>query len=170
MPRKRKDTFDTWKDKELWPEYRKKLMEGVKNQNTEKELASCLGITQATFINLKNNHPEIIQAIEEAKKTDKEELIAAMRALALGKAKTISERKVMKTKVGGGTEERTVGLVEKTLTPNANAIEYLLATGHDDKYSVPYRKLKLMEDQVMKDLEDINNARCIGKDSEEENK
>ncbi len=168
MPRK--DTLKTWKEQNLWPEYRKRIVEGVRNQLTEKELASRLGISQATFISLKNKHPEIIEAIEEAKRTDKEELIAAMRALALGKAKTISERKVMKSKAGGVTEEKTIGLVETTLAPNANAIEYLLATGHDEKYSVSYKKLKLMEDQVMKDLEDINNARCIGQDSDEENK
>lgn len=167
MPRK--DTFKTWKENGTWPENRKRIIECVKNQCTDKEIASCLRISQDTFIQLKKNHPEIIEAIEEGKREDKEELINAMRLLALGKAKTISERKVMKTKKCGVTEEKTIGLVETTLAPNAAAIEYLLATGQDDRFSLPARKLKFMENQLKKELEDIENARCIGKDSDEEN-
>ena len=168
MPRK--DTFMTWKENGLWPEYRKTLKEGVKNQYTEKELASCLHISQDTFICLKKKHKEIIEAMEEAKKEDKDSLLAAMRSLALGTAKTVTERKAIKTKSNGSTEEKVVGRNETTLAPNKDAIEYLLATGYDEKYSIPYRKLKMMEENLKKEVEEINNARCIGQDSEEENK
>lgn len=168
MPKK--DTFETWKDNGKWPEYREILRKGAINHYTEKEIASCLNISQDTFTRIKKKHPEILNEMDDARRKDREDLIDAMRKLALGQAKTISKRKVLKSKAGVVTEEKLVGETETILAPNANAIEYLLATGHDDRYSVPYRKLKLMESQVMKDLEEINNARSIGQDSDNEDK
>ena len=166
MPKK--DSFDTWNENGTWPEYRELLKKGAINHYTEKEIASCLNITQETFIKMKRKHPEILQVMEDARRKDREDLLDAMRLLALGKAKSITKRKVLKSKAGVVTEEKVIGETETTLPPNANAIEFLLATGHDDKYSVPYHKLKLMESQVMKDLEEVNNARSIGQDSDEE--
>lgn len=166
MPRK--NTLKTWKDNGLWPEYRKRLKTAVKNQLSDKDIASCLSISQATYIDLKKKEPEILEAIEEAKREDMEELLSAMRSLALGTAKTVTEKKAIKTKTGGVSEEKVIGKTETTLAPNKDAIEYLLATGHDERYSVPYRKLKMLEENANKELEEINNARFIGQDSEEE--
>ena len=90
MPKK--DTFETWKDNGKWPEYREILRKGAVNHYTEKEIASCLNISQDTFTRIKKKHPEILNEMDDARRKDREDLIDAMRKLALGQAKTISKR------------------------------------------------------------------------------
>ena len=82
MPRK--DTYQTWIENGTWPEYRKILVKAALNNYSDGELASCLSITQATLITLKKRHPEIIQVMMDAKKDDREELLANIRKLAKG--------------------------------------------------------------------------------------
>lgn len=165
MPRK--DTYQTWIENGTWPEYRKILVKAALNNYSDGELASCLSITQATLITLKKRHPEIIQVMMDAKKDDREELLANIRKLAKGD-KVIIQRKVLKHKSGKVVDEQVVGETVQEYAPNLNANEYLLAVVHGEQYSVPFRRLKLMEQKVNEDLEEIKNARSIGQDSIDE--
>ena len=165
MPKK--DTYMTWIENGTWPEYRKKLVKGVLNNYTDKELASCLRISQVTFIQLKKKHPEIIQTMEEAKTDDRQDLLDCIRILAKG-AEDVIQRKTMKTKSGKVTEEKLIGETVHKLPPNLNACQYLLAVVHGEQYSADFRRLKLMEQKAMEDLEGLHNAEIIGADSDKE--
>lgn len=166
MPKK--DSYLTWIAEGRWPEYRDRLIKGALNNYTDKEIASCLNISQATFIQLKRKHPEIIQTMEEAKTKDRQDLLDCIRILAKG-ATDVVQRKAMKTKGGEVKEEKVIGEVIHKLPPNLNACQYLLAVVHGEQYSADFRRLKLMEAKAMEDLEGLNNAEIIGADSDKEN-
>lgn len=166
MPRK--DTLETWKENGTWPEYREIIAEAAINNYSDGELASCLNITQATLITLKKKHPEIIQIMMDAKKKDRVDLLANIRKLAKGDKVTI-QRKVLKRKGGKVVDEQVIGETVQEYAPNLNANEYLLAVVHGEQYSVPFRRMKLMEQKAIEDMEVMNNARSIGQDSDEEN-
>ncbi len=165
MPRK--DTFETWKENGTWPEYREIIIEAAINNYSDAELASCLHITQATLITLKKKHPEIIQIMMDARKNDRVSLLANIRKLANG-GTTTTQKKLLKKKDGKLVNEQVVGETVQEYAPNLNANEYLLAVVHGEQYSVPFRRLKLMEKKAIQEMEDMNNARSIGQDSIDE--
>ena len=93
---------------------------------TEGQIAKRLGVSVASFENYKSRHPELIEALQNAKETLIDDLKATLKRRAKGF--TYDEEKL--TIFSDGTEKREI--TTKASLPDVGAIHLLLKNLDDD--------------------------------------
>ena len=165
------DTFEMWQRDELWPKYRDIITECVRNNLTQKEICRRLQLNPSTFSELKKNHKEIRDAIEDGKVGLKEDLVNAMLKLALGYDE-ITDTKLVSNKAsaarnGGGADKKAYQQV-RHVGPDRQAIIYLLKINFGIEYDPNAEQIKLMIQKAKDGKETWNNGKTLAKDSDKE--
>ena len=134
--------------------------------STQKDMCKDLGISEQTFIALKEKHPEIQQAISEGESLLLNDLFSALKIKAMGhKEKTTS--KTMRKNPLGGTEQK-VTEEEKYFPPDFEVIKYILIM----KFGKDFDPKKFMYEYIDKKNEPeiwTNVDRIIGADNNDNN-
>ena len=104
--KKNPDTFDKWVRDGVWPKVRDLIKKLKQNGFTNKYICERLGITEATFIGLYNNHAEIREVFYEFLESAVPEAMSELKKHAFGyyveeEDKEISSKNESKGQKGG---------------------------------------------------------------------
>lgn len=165
--RKREDTYQMWGRTGVLKSKLDYIKAASATFYTQKEMCHDLGISEQTFIALKEKHPEIQQAISEGESLLLNDLFSALKIKAMGhKEKTTS--KTMRKNPLGGTEQK-VTEEEKYFPPDFEVIKYILIM----KFGKDFDPKKFMYEYIDKKNEPeiwTNVDRIIGADNNDDNK
>ena len=164
--RKKEDTYQMWERTGVLKSKLDYIKAASATFYTQKEMCRDLGITEQTFIALKDKHTEIQQAISDGEALLLQDLFSALKTKAMGhKEKTTS--KTMRKNPIGGTETK-VTEDEKYYPPDFEVIKYILIM----KFGKDFDPKKFMIEMMEKKNEPeewVNAARFIGADEESNN-
>ena len=119
--RKKEDTYQMWERTGVLKSKLDYIKAASATFYTQKDMCRDLGITEQTFIALKDKHPEIQQAISDGEALLLQDLFSALKTKAMGhKEKTTS--KTMRKNPIGGTETK-VTEDEKYYPPDFEVIK-----------------------------------------------
>lgn len=141
--RRNEDTFMKWKREGLLNTKISYLRGASSNFYSQKRMASDLGITEATFISLKNKHKEIRDALAYGDEILKADVMSALKKRAVGYTSTTKVRSMKRD--GGGRDYQSVQEVEKEYPPDVDAIKYLLTIKFGREFHPKKEELDLAE-------------------------
>ena len=164
--RKKEDTYQMWERTGVLKSKLDYIKAASATFYTQKDMCKDLGISEQTFIALKEKHPEIQQAISEGESLLLNDLFSALKIKAMGhKEKTTS--KTMRKNPLGGTEQK-VTEEEKYFPPDFEVIKYILIM----KFGKDFDPKKFMYEYIDKENEPeiwTNVDRIIGADNNDNN-
>lgn len=141
--RRNEDTFTKWKREGLLNSKIQYLRGASSNFYSQKRMASDLGISEQTFITLKNKHKEIREALAYGDEILKADVMSALKKRAVGYVSVTKVRSMKRD--GGGRDYQAVQEVEKEFPPDVDAIKYLLTVKFGREYHPKKQELELME-------------------------
>lgn len=154
--RRNEDTFIKWKREGLLNSKIAYLRGASSNFYSQKKMAHDLGISEATFISLKNNHKEIRDALAYGDELLKADVMSALKKKAVGFVSTTKVRSMKKD--GGGRNYQAIQEVEKEFPPDVEAIKYLLTVKFGREFHPKKEELEIMENKGQPELwMDIND-------------
>ena len=160
------DAFEKWQKADKWLEVRKIIVEKSKLGYSQKRISECLGIkNEATFCRLKNRHPEIQEALDEADGYVLENCFTAMYKLAFGGTYT-NQHVVIEKDPKTGKEKQKLYKDIREVEPNFNALAYVLGQRFGEKYSVKREELQLMREKMNATKGEWKNADVKEEDSD----
>ena len=119
-------------------------------------MASDLGISEQTFITLKNKHKEIRDALAYGDELLKADVMSALKKRAVGYISTTKVRSMKRD--GVGRDYQAVQEVEKEFPPDVDAIKYLLTVKFGREFHPRKEELEIMENKAQPELwMDIND-------------
>jgi transcriptional regulator with XRE-family HTH domain len=146
MPKPR-DTFENWIKNNQWPKIRSFLVDSVRCRISQKEICARLGVTQSVFSKLKSKHPEINEAIAEAKLNLKLDLVNKVYQLAMG-YEDVVEDQIIEDNGQGATKKRKIHRIKRQVPPDLKAIQYLLMLQGGREFSPRKEELDLQEKKI----------------------
>lgn len=154
--RRNEDTFIKWKREGLLNSKIAYLRGASSNFYSQKKMAHDLGISEATFISLKNNHKEIRGALAYGDELLKANVMSALKKKAVGFVSTTKVRSMKKD--GGGRNYQDIQEVEKEFPPDVEAIKYLLTVKFGREFHPKKEELEIMENKGQPELwMDVND-------------
>ena len=155
--RRNEDTFIKWKREGLLNTKISYLRGASSNFYSQKRMASDLGITEATFISLKNKHKEIRDALAYGDEILKADVMSALKKRAVGYVSVTKVRSMKRD--GGGRDYQAVQEVEKEFPPDVDAIKYYGSDKPDTRFGL---HIKEVTDVLKKtDFNGYKEAQCI---------
>jgi len=141
--RRNEDTFQKWKKEGLLESKLAYLRGASSNFYSQKKMAHDLGITEATFITLKNKYKQIREALNYGDELLKADVMSALKKRAVGFVSVTKVRSMKKD--GGGRNYQAVQEVEKEFPPDVDAIKYLLTVKFGREFHPKKEELDLAE-------------------------
>lgn len=148
--RRNEDTFIKWKKEGLLNTKISYLRGASSNFYSQKRMASDLGISEQTFITLKNKHKEIRDALAYGDELLKADVLSALKKRAVGYISTTKVRSMKRD--GGGRDYQAVQEVEKEFPPDVDAIKYLLTVKFGREFHPRKEELEIMENKAQPEL------------------
>lgn len=112
---------------------------------TEAQIAKKLGITQASWITYKNEHPELLECLQNSKENLIEELKATLKKKAKGYYYTEKKKIIREYK---GEKEKVIEEHEKYAQPDTGAAHLLLKNLDPDWHNDDKQTMELKRKQV----------------------
>ncbi len=141
--RRNEDTFLKWKREGTLNAKITYLRGASANFYSQKRICIDLGISETTFIKLKEKHHEIREALAYGDEILKADVMSALKKRAVG---FTSKTKVKSYKKDGtGRDQQSIQEVEKEYPPDVDAIKYLLTILFGREYHPKKEELELME-------------------------
>lgn len=143
MARKTKsDTFELWKKNGSLESKLSLISSLVSHRSSQIVICEQLGISQMTFIALKNKHIEIRKAIEEGEETLKNDLLDAVYKRAVGFTTT---DEVTTFEAVNDKQKKKLLKTKKTYPPDADACKYQLTIKFGKEFSPKKYELGISE-------------------------
>ena len=164
--RKREDTYQMWDRTGVLKSKLDYIKAASATFYTQKEMCHDLGISEQTFIALKEKHPEIQQAISEGESLLLNDLFSALKIKAMGHLEKTTSKTMRKNPLGG--TEQKVTEEEKYFPPDFEVIKYILIM----KFGKDFDPKKFMYEYIDKKNEPeiwTNVDRIIGADNNDNN-
>lgn len=143
MKRKKDDIFETWKKNNIISVKLDFIKKASQSFFTQKRMCERLGISEATFIKLKKNHPEIQEAINEGEEALLHDLFNATLLKAKGQTVVLHHRSAEKGPMGG--QKQKLMEEEKYYPPDLESIKYILMTKFGREYNPRKDVIDIME-------------------------
>lgn len=140
--RRNEDTFEKWRREGTLNAKIQYLRGASSNFYSQKKMCSDLGITEQTFISLKNKHKEIREALAYGDELLKADLMSALKKRAVGYMSTTKTRLMQRE---GGRERQKIQEVEKEFPPDVDAIKYILTVKFGREFHPKKEELAIME-------------------------
>jgi len=141
--RRNEDTFQKWK-REGQLNAKIQYLKGAScNFYSQKRMASDLGISEQTFIKLKEKHPEIREALNYGTELLKSDILSALKKRAVGCVTKSKVRTIKKD--GGGRQYQAILETEKEYPPDVDAIKYILTVLFGREFHPKKEELDLAE-------------------------
>ena len=99
--RKKEDTYQMWERTGVLKSKLDYIKAASATFYTQKEMCRDLGITEQTFIALKDKHPEIQQAISDGEALLLQDLFSALKTKAMGHKEKVTSKTMRKNPIGG---------------------------------------------------------------------
>lgn len=165
---KKKDMYTKWLENGDLPKMMEFFKECSRKLVTQREMCEFLGITENTFYQLKQRHPDIQEAMDKARFDLKNDLMGAMYKKAVG-YETIEETQDIEDTGKGQKQKRKIHRVKKQIGPDYKAIVYLMTKKYGKEYSERYEELMLAEKKIEESKEEwkSNGNEEINNNSEE---
>ena len=162
--RKREDTYQMWDRTGVLKSKLDYIKAASATFYTQKEMCHDLGISEQTFIALKEKHPEIQQAISDGESLLLNDLFSALKIKAMGHKEKTTSKSMRKNPIGG--TETKVTEEEKYYPPDFEVIKYILIM----KFGKDFDPKKYMYEYMDKknEPEEWANATPIGADDDKE--
>ena len=142
------DAFEKWQKSDKWLEVRNSIVDMSRKGYTQKQISECIGIkNEATFCRLKNKHPEIQEALDEADRLVLDSCFTAMYKLALGSTYTNQHVVVEKDPKTGKEKQKLYKDIRET-EPNFNALIYVLNQRFGIKFSPKKEELEILKSKL----------------------
>ena len=124
---------------------------------TEAEIAHKLGVSVASFENYKNQYPELVAVLHNAKEQLVESLKVSLKKKALGFVYTEKKRTIRNV---DGVDTKVVEEYEKYSPPDTGAIHLLLKNlddswRNDDHITVDFKREKLELERMKAEMENF---------------
>lgn len=164
--RKKEDTYQMWERTGVLKSKLDYIKAASATFYTQKDMCHDLGISEQTFIALKDKHPEIQQAISDGEALLLQDLFSALKTKAMGHKEKITSKTMRKNPIGG--TETKVTEDEKYYPPDFEVIKYILIM----KFGKDFDPKKFMIEMMEKKNEPeewVNAARLVGADEESNN-
>ena len=151
---KKRDTYEVWKKTGVLKSKLDYIKAAAATFYTQKEMCKDLGISEQTFIQLKNKHPEIQEAISNGEALLLNDLFSALKVKAMGHKEKTTSKSIRKNPLGG--TESKVTEEEKYYPPDFEAIKYILVM----KFGKDFDPKKWMYEYMDKknELEEWNDS------------
>ena len=156
MKKGKNDIYSDWKKRGILSVKLDFIKKASRSFYTQKKMCAYLGISEATFIKLKKNHPEVNDAINKGEEALLQDLYDATLLKAKGQTKVLHHRSAEKDPRGG--QRQKLMEEEKYFPPDLEAIKYILMVKFGREYN-PKKDLiniaeKKVEDNVWFDQSD----------------
>ena len=160
--RKKEDTYQMWERTGVLKSKLDYIKAASATFYTQKQMCKDLGISEQTFISLKDKHPEIQQAISEGEVLLLGDLFSALKIKAIGHKEKVTTKSMEKNALGG--TKTKVNEEEKYFPPDFEALKYILIM----KFGKDFDPKKFMYEYMDKknEPEEWVNARVIGDDDD----
>lgn len=143
MKKGKNDIFDEWKKRGILSIKLDFIKKASRSFYTQKKMCAYLGISEATFIKLKKNHPEVANAMNEGEEALLKDLYDATLIKAKGQTKVLHHRSAEKGPHGG--QKQKILEEEKYYPPDLEAIKYVLMIKFGREYNPRKDFLNIME-------------------------
>ena len=163
---KKLDTYQMWEKTGVLKSKLDYIKAASATFYTQKEMCHDLGISEQTFIALKEKHPEIQKAISDGEALLLKDLFSALKTRAMGHKEVITTKSMRKNPIGG--TEQKVTEEEKYSPPDFEVIKYILIM----KFGKDFDPKKFMLEMMEKKNEPetwTNVDRIIGIDDDTDN-
>ena len=160
--RKKEDTYQMWERTGVLKSKLDYIKAASATFYTQKEMCRDLGITEQTFIALKDKHPEIQQAISDGEALLLQDLFSALKTKAMGHKEKTTSKSIEKNPLGG--TKTKINEDEKYYPPDFEVIKYILIM----KFGKDFDPKKFMYEYMDKKNapEEWVNATPIGADED----
>lgn len=153
---KTRDTYQMWKDEGKFDEVMDFIKVSTRRLATQKEICQKLGIHETTFMKMKKAHPDIDEAMRNAKLDLKDELVNALYKKAVGYNVT-DEIQYIEDQGKGKPPKRKITKTKKHIPPDKYCAIYLLTKHFGLDYSDRTNEIKIMESRLQISNEEWNN-------------
>lgn len=137
------DIFNEWKKRGVLSIKLDFIKKASRSFYTQKKMCERLGISEATFIKLKKNHPEVNDAINKGEEALLQDLYNATLLKAKGQTKVLHHRSAEKDPRGG--QRQKLMEEEKYFPPDLEAIKYILLIKFGRDYNPKKDYIDIME-------------------------
>ena len=140
---KKLDTYQMWEKTGVLKSKLDYIKAASATFYTQKEMCHDLGISEQTFIALKEKHPEIQKAISDGEALLLKDLFSALKTRAMGHKEVITSKSMRKNPIGG--TEQKVTEEEKYFPPDFEVIKYILIMKFGKDFDPKKFMLEMME-------------------------
>lgn len=161
--RKKEDTYQMWERTGVLKSKLDYIRAASATFYTQKDMCHDLGISEQTFIALKNKHPEIQKAISDGETLLLSDLFSALKTKAMGHKEKTTSKSIEKNPLGG--TKTKINEDEKYYPPDFEVIKYILIMKFGKDFDPKKFMLEMMEKKNEPEVW-VNAAQIIGADEE----